>query len=417
MSRTILDNFSKVPELNTPITENLINDLEEYAVYFETKNDHPLALNTALLGVFSMYFINVDKDILFSICGIDESKMKDVIFNTSYIDTNMKVTSDPYNNLVIWTAHRILNSNLKDEDKDRGLLALFKMLHYKFFTSVVNHNLSHGANKSIMEYTIKSLSNKYDVIQLGTWKRVIEERSKDVFAKDSIHYKTLLKYDDDYKIGYILSDTQTRIRTKLVNIIQHYYDNWENSDSIDTYSNVSEDKDGKKVITATTNVYDLMISSMQSQIQSPGRFIDNELIKHLCNMFTYVKQDTFRRILLMITSQASVQAESNELNKVGEDSEGNTIYIGWNLLLSELIQKTYRYCLLNKIDPTDKMGVFRQCKNLYASSRVTNEDILTIKRSISSFVIGCDESKRDATNASICIALILYIIVRTFDYL
>lgn len=417
MSRTILDNFSKVPELNTPVTPQLVYDLEEYCAYFETKHDHPLALNTALLAVYTMYFINVDRDILFSIAGIEEDKMKDVIDRTSYIDTSMKVTSDAYNNLVIWMAHKLLTSTLDEELINRGLLALFKMLHYKFFTSIINHNLRHGANKSIMEYTIRSLSNKFDIIQLGTWKRVIEERSKDIFAKDSIHYNTLVKYDDDYKILYIISDIQTRIRTKLVNIIQKYYDYWENNDSIDTYDNIGTDKNGEKMITAASNVYDLMISGLQTQVQSPGRFIDNELIGHLCNIFTYVRQDTFRRVLLMITEQASMQANSDELNKIGKDANNEDIYIGWNILLRELIQKTYRYCIFNKVDTTNKLAVFKQCKNLYASSRVTNEDILMIKRSISSFVIGCNESRRDATNASICIALILYIITRTFDYL
>ena len=418
MSKTILDNFSRVPELNEPITSENIQMLEQYCIYFETKNEHPLALNTATLGLNPIYFLNYDRDILFQILGINEKQMKEVIENTSYIDTNMKVTSDAYNNLIIWTAHRILISDtLTKEEKNKGLISLFKMLHYKFFTSIVNHSYKHGANKAIMEATIRKLSNKYDIITLGTWKRVIEERSKDVFNPNSIHYNTLLKYDDDKKILYILSDIQSRIRHKIVLVNQEYYKNWEEGDSISSYDNISTDKDGNKVITATSNVYDLMISSLIAQIQSPARFIDNELIRTLCSIFTYIREDAFRRILMTFTQKAALQAASGDLDKIGKGLSGEDIYIGCNILIREMIQKSYRYCIIQKVDMTNKNSILKQCKNLYASSRVTNEDILMIKRSVTEFVLACNESKRDATNASIAIAFILYIIIRTFPYL
>ena len=51
MSKTILTNFSNNAALNKPITSEQIEYLEQYCVYFETKNEHPLALNSALLGV------------------------------------------------------------------------------------------------------------------------------------------------------------------------------------------------------------------------------------------------------------------------------------------------------------------------------------------------------------------------------
>lgn len=418
MSKTILDNFSKVPELNEPITSETIQMLEQYCIYFETKNEHPLALNTAVLGVNSIYFLNYDRDILFQILGIKESHMREIIANTSYIDTNMKVSSDTYNNLIIWTAHRILVSkDLDEKQKEIGLFSLFKMMHYKFFTSIVNHSYKHGANRSIMEATIRNLSNKFDIIRYGTWKKLIEQKSRSIFGKDSIHYKTLLNYDDDKKILYIITDIQSRIRHQIVLVNREYYKNWEDGDTIDSYDNVSTDKDGNKVITATSNVYDLMISSLLAQIQSPARFIDNELIHALCSIFTYIREDAFRRILMVFTQKAALQAASNDLEKIDKGMTGEDIYIGCNVLIREMIQKSYRYCLLQKVDTTNKNAILKQCKNLYASSRVTNEDILMIKRSVTEFVLACNESKRDATNASIAIAFILYIIIRTFPYL
>lgn len=418
MSKTILDNFSKVPELNTPITSEIIQYLEQYCAYFETKNEHSLALNTALLGVNPIYFLNTDRNMLFDIVGISERQMKEVISETSYIDTNMKVSSDAYNNLITWTAHRILVTNdLSKEEKEKGVYCLFKMLHYKFFTSIVNHSYKHGANRSIMEATIRQLSKKYDIIVYGTWKKVIEEKCKVISNGTSIHSKTLLNYDNDKDVLYILTDVQSRIRHQIVLVNQSYYNNWEVGDGIDSYENIGVDKDGNKVITSASNVYDLMIAGLLAQIQSPARFIDNELIHTLCSIFTYIREDTFRRILMVFTQKAALQAASGDLEKIDKGSTNEDIYIGCNVLVRELIQKSYRYCMLQKVDMTNKNAILKQCKNLYASSRVTNEDILIIKRSVSEFVIACNESKRDATNASISIAFVLYIIIRTFSYL
>ena len=57
--------------------------------------------------------------------------------------------------------------------KEQGLLALFKMLHYKFFTSLAFHYYKFGANKDIMESVIKSLSAKYDIVYFTTTKKYI----------------------------------------------------------------------------------------------------------------------------------------------------------------------------------------------------------------------------------------------------
>ena len=413
----MLDMYNSIPGMSDPIDIECIDNLEQYCIYFETKNEHPLALNTATLAVYPIYFLALDRSMLFDICHVDESTLKSAISNCPAIDTTQKVRSDPYNNLVIWQAHKILTSKLSSKDKDRGLLALFKMLNYKFFTSVVNHNFPHGANKAVMEATIRGLSNKFDIIQLGTWKRVIEERSKDIFASSSIHYKSLLNFTDDEKNLYVITDTQSRIRRKIVLVQQEYYNNYNNDEGIENYSNIGTDKDGEKIIAAASNVFDVMIAGLQSQIQSPGRFIDNELVETLCGMFTYVKPEVFKRVLIIFTEKAAMQASTNELDTTGRDSNDNVLYTGCNLLIKEMIQKTYRYCILHKVDPTNKILILKQSKNLYASSRITDEDILTIKRSVVAFVLGCDQSKRDATNASISIAFILYVIIRTFEYL
>lgn len=417
MSNTILTSFSSIPELNQPITDITIKYLEYYCAAFETKENHSLALNGHLLGVYPMYFLKEDSDLFFAYLQIPEQLVKNAIKKATYIDLSYHIVSSPYNQLTIWIAHLIISSKTLSEDlKQRGLLALFKMLHYKFMTSIVNHSYQHGADKNAMEATVRRLSNKFDIIQYGTWKKVIEARSLDIFTTNSIHCPALMSYDNDKAVNYILTDIQTRLRHKIRLVTQEYYHSKEIGDTIGTYDLVDE-VDGKKVITATSNTFDLMISGIITQCQSAARFIDNELIKVICSQFMHVHDDTFRKVLITFTEMASMQANSGDIEKIGTTNNGEKIYIGASILLREFIQKTYRHCILTKTDMNSKTNILIKVKNLYTSSRVNNEDILLIKRSIVAFVLGCGESQREATNASIALAFLLYITVKTFDYI
>lgn len=420
MSVFLKSAFKSIPELNFEIDSKMISDLESFVVYFETKNEHSLTLNSAIYGVHPIYFLNTDSQILFQIFGVNEEHVQLVLneIPDSIISSDWYVLNDTYNQLTVWLAHRILNSRLSKEEKEKGLFNLFKMLNYKFFTSFVNHCYRYGANKAIMEATINSLSNKFDIIKYGTWKKVLEVRSEDIIDPTGIHYKTLMDYDDDIAIKYILSDSQTRIRNKLKLINEEYNKRKEENDAIGTYATSNINSEGEKFIIDTVNVLDSMTSNMIVQVQSTSKFIDGEAVRAICNMFKAIHPDTFRRILVMFSDLACVQANSGDQEKMGKiSSTKEDIYIGVPILISTFLQKTYRACILDKIDITNYGAVFLKAKNLYTSSRVIDPDVLMIKRSFSSFVVGCGESTRIATISSLTIGLMMYLLLLSFNYI
>lgn len=416
MSRAFLDNFSRVPQLNQKITNEFIQDLVEYCAMFETKNQHGEALNSPLLGVTPIYFTSVDRSILFSLMQIEENVIEEIIDNVPGIEQNWVVARDEYNQLILWLSHRIFNSNLAKEKIELGLTTIFKLLHYKFFTSIVFNSYKHGADKATMEAVIASLSNKYDIVKEKTWKGVIEARSKDVFAPDSIHLETLRNFTEDTDVLYLLSDIQSRIRQKIRLVTEIYYQQKEQGNLIGSYGMVDE-VDGEKVITSQTNVFDTMIEGMIVQCQTTARFLDNELITVLCSKFQYISEEMLRSVLTMFTDLAAMQANSGDLFKVKKDKTGEEIYIGVGIMVREIIQKTYRACILDKINMNSKSSILIKTMNLYTSSRITDESILLIKKSLLNFVVGCQKSSRDATNSSLVIALVLYLMIRSFDYL
>ena len=419
MSVFLKSAFNSIPELNFEITTAMLDDLEKFVVYFETKNEHSLTLNSAIYGVHPIYFLNTDAQILFQIFGVSEDSVQSVLneIPDSIISSDWYVLNDTYNQLTIWLAHRIINSKLNNSVKEKGIFNLFKMLNYKFFTSFINHCYRYGANKAIMEATINSLSNKFDIIKYGTWKKVLEVRSQDIIDPTGLHYRSLSNYDDDESIKYILSDSQTRIRNKLKLINEEYNKRKEENDAIGTYATSATNSECEKFIIDTVNVLDSMISNMIVQVQSTSKFIDGEAIKVISSIFKAVHPDTFRRILVMFSDLACIQANSGDTEKMGKlTSTKEDIYIGVPLMITEFLQKTYRACILDKIDVSNKGAVFLKAKNLYTSSRVIDPDILMIKRSFSSFVYGCGESTRIATLSSITIGLMMYILLLSFNY-
>jgi hypothetical protein len=86
-------------------------------------------------------------------------------------------------------------------------------------------------------------------------------------------------------------------------------------------------------------------------------------------------------------------------------------------LIQTFLQKTYRYCINSKdVDITSKKSILIKTLNIYTSSQILDEDILLIKRSFIYLITKMEISRRAATIAALTTCLILYLLVRSFDY-
>jgi hypothetical protein len=415
--------FDKLFETNgiNEITKEQIVRITECCTFFETKNSHAEALNTPYLGVVPIYFTTTDVSIFLDIFNLTKEDITTVVQSSDVISSDWFVLNDVYNQLIVYVAHRILISpNLKQDYISLGLLSVFKLLHYKLFTSIVYNSYRFGASQSVMEATINSLSNKYDIIRYGTWKAVIEERAKSVYADESIHQQTLLTYNSDKDICYVLSDIQSRLRQKIVLINRVYYELKEKGDTVGDYSLV-DTIDGEMILTQTSNVFDTMTNNLLSQIQSPARFIDYELVTVLADRFS-VSPEMFRQILISFSDLASRQSSDKSYKEKvyitnKDTNEKEEVYAGCGLLLSAFIQKSYRLCILGGVNMSSKKAILIKVINIYNSSRTSDPDILTIKRSSVYFVSKYGNTIRPATIAKLSSGLLIYLLMRSFEYI
>jgi len=292
------------------------------------------------------------------------------------------------------------------------------MLHYKFFTSIVNYNLPYGADESTMSYTINELSGKFYIKQENTptWSLVIEDRSKDIINSNSIHNDTIKNFGPDDKVLYVITDTQTRIRKQLVTIIYKFHDNKKAGNKIISTSLVDE-IDGEKVLRSISGSLDGVSNKICSCVLNLNEFIDHELIDITVVLTKNIKADMLSNLLVNF-SEIALNQQKNGDQELTKGTGNNEIIYGYKLLVSYIIQKTYRMCMLDKeVNMKSKIQILEKTRTLYRSSRINDRDILIVKNSVDYLVNKYTDSKRTSTNASIKIGFISYIILLSMKYL
>lgn len=403
-------------QLNIQINKQHIDNIAHQLAVWELRQQHPLALNSQLIGVHPISFTDSDRQQFFHIFELDEKTVWKIIQVIPSVNTEFKVSSDTFNIFAVWLLHLGYTQIIDEKLKHQFLFTVSKLLHYKYFTSLVNHFFQHGANEKIMTATINSLSKKFDIVVYGTWRLAIEARCKDLIAEDSIHHRTIQKADDDKAFLYVLTDTQTRMRDRIKNITTEYYNARERGDKVDSRAAVGEDLEGEKMLVHTASSLDALTNGLAIEVQTERLFIHQPTINLIVKRFNNVSADMLRTTLRSMSELATSQVRSKQLDLV-KRIDGQDIYIGMRALLTNLIQKSYRYCINNHVDMNNRGAIFLRILNVYSSSRIADKDILSVKESVSYLVDSIGSSKRETTKASLRLAVILYCIVRSFEHL
>ena len=394
-------------------TRKLAESIIRWKVIYETRDTHADALNTPLLGCAKIGFFNRDTQALFDLLGVNRDDFKRTIRQSS-IDPNFQVASDEYNLLTIHACHIFTVSSLPQKIKDDTVKALIFMMLVKFFSSLMRHYLPYGANPGIMELTIDSLSDKFDIKQkeTSTWKLVLEARAQEMVTAGNIHWNTFRTFVPDQKVVYVITDLQTRIRTKVRLITTIYYDLVKKDREIKSTTLIGEGPQGQKVVKELTNAYDAMIASISNRALNAQQFIQADYIKLCCKLIPNVREDLMRNMLMTFSSASNLQYQKKQWDALSKDK---TMFLGYHILIQNIIQCTYRDCIMKRIDLKSRYEILKNALNLYRSSRVNDATVKMIKDSVEKLVVGRKFSSRDATNASLKIAFIAYIMLLSFN--
>lgn len=412
MASHILREFSK---LGISITNREITQMERLVISFETRGSHVLAFGQ-LLGVYPAAFKDDDRLAFFDLFGVREDEVKRMVKSIPSINNDFKVASDPFNLLAVWILH-LSHAMIKNPKvRDQFMLNVAKYLHYRFFTSLVNNFFPHMANEKIMAATIDRLTRKYDIVVFGTWKKLIEARCKSLLDRSSIHYRSIEKADDDDKYLYVVTDTQTRIRDRVKNIVNVYYDTRAKGGEVKSRAAVTE-IDGEKVLIHTSSALDTMVSSVFADASNVRVFVDPQIIRSISQQFPTISTSALRQTLTAISAMIKQQSLTKELDIPIVQRKDRTITVGIRVLLRDIIQSAFRYCIRNRIPLDNKAEVYIRIKNVFSSSRISDESITGVKDRMVFLIDDVTDTSRESTKSSLRLAVIMYVIFRSLRYL
>lgn len=405
---------------NNGVIVPTVNQMDQYIKHmamYEVRDDHALAFNSPSLAVAKAYFLPKDASMLFDVFGLDPKLITEALKQAIGIYDKSRVIRNDFNMGTIWMIYCVNNvKNVPIKKINDCKRALAKMLHYKFFTGKVNHMLPYGADPAVMDATIDGLSLKCDIKNpdTPTWKLVIEAHCDQLLSNNTIHRQALANFHPDTRVGYIISDSHTRLSSKIVNVIAAYRDNHKNQQKIGDSDFTMTSQDGEKVIKGLKASLDSAIASICTKVLNINSFINFEDVKLVCKLVPTIRTDMLRSTLTIFSNMAYSQYR----NKQGEETEvgknKSVLYTGYRILITELIQKTYRHCIMSGVKPDSHIDILNKTRDIYRASRIANPDILTIKDSVDRFVTNNTKYTREATLVSVRTAFILYLIIMSF---
>lgn len=415
VSAYILQEFSK---LDVKMTSSAVKALRIMILKFEMRGDHPLVLNTQALGTKRVVFTTGDRKEFFDIFGTTERDVDLAIQKTPSIVKTRKVASDAFNLFCVWVMHLgHISTSLTREEKEMVVFDACKVLNYKFFTALCNNTFfkKYLANEQAMLAAVSELNRKFSLTEYGTWRGVIEKRVQNTIAPTGKHYQTIELMDNDDKILYVVTDTRTHVADRIKNVYDVYKDILDSGSVIGSYTSTKE-VEGEKVIRDQVSLLDSMIANLAREVLNPDSFYDRRLCIAVSGMFKAIREETLKDAIIEFATtaheQAKIDGALDEVKSVG----GKKVYVGIRILITSLIQNLYHRMLVEEV-PRNTYSILYYTKNTFQASRMSDKDLLMIKDSIEYFLTTINTVNREATRASLRLAIIVYIITKTFIYL
>ena len=391
-------------------------DVIEYVIKYELKGDNPQAFNTPYLGIKYGVFLPTTAQGIFDIFNVYKADFDRKLKEVSSIDQNFNTVSDGFNVFCVILAYKFLNSGLPQKTVIDAFTAIMKLMTYRFFTGAVRTSFKHKVNEGVMEYTLDNLSAKSDIKTKGTdtWKLVIESHVASLLETTSPYYHVLRTFNDDNMILRVITDARTRIAQKIVKVAVEYYNNHKAGNTISsTDAHYNPNEEGESELRAIKASLDNKIIKICGQCLNVNSLINFQHVRLTASLCNNIRPDMITEALQTFSAVATVQAK-NGLDEAVAKVEGKEIYLGYRRLINEIIQKSYRYAVINNVDMDSNLKVLESARNVFRASRIQDEDILKVKDSLDHFIINNLQYKREATQVAMRTAFIVYFMLLTF---
>lgn len=373
-----------------------------YERHFVNKNeDHVVFLGGALMGTPRFIFTPHDRHEFFdNVALLDEVTLKLDLDALPTVEKEHMVASDALNLSIAYLLHKLIISTLSARQKEEGMIALLKIMHYRWLSSLMHNYFPFEPDKQVMESTYYGLNRKFSLKVHGSWSKLIHARCKDIISSSGIHMNTLTKFNDDLKIQYFITDSQGRIREVVKKMYRVFLDVHKNSAKILVRRDLVD-------LEGEMHVRELIRNDSQFKryahdvMLDKDTFIKNELVSVIVDAVHTAPERQLRPTLEYMTANYGLRGDSNIVK-----------------LVDEVMLHAFEYIAENKSDlrgGTNLSELISRLKALYTSSRTTDSSVILIRKLSYNITKKAIKSNNDSMISSVRTALMLYIILRAFS--
>lgn len=402
MAENIKSVFIKETE-DVRIDSRLLRRISQYEKAFVNRDEDSIAFfGGNLMGTHPIRFRQSDRNLWFDdVLEIDDYSLKEQLHSLPTINPSFQVSSDVMNLSVVWLVHAIYSErSLSASRKEEGMINALLILHYKFLSSLMAHYFKYPADRSVALATYASLSKKYALKQHGSWSGLLLARSKDIISKKSIHYNTIVRFDDDDAITYMVSDIQGRIREIVKNMMAVFYRIREQDAKIGTANVGTIDLDGYATVRDQTRNQTQYKRYIQSVVGNKRDFIKPELVSVVAGAMHTMPEKLLVETLEYMSDNYQVRGEKDI-----------------DVLLDETLLHAFDYLSetgnINRVG--DLASLITRLRALYMASR-SNDPVLMKMRKIAEKIVGkAVRTKNASVIASVRTGVLIYIVLRTLS--
>ena len=381
--------------------------LIQFSNYFMTKNtEHAEFFGSPLLGVNLIRFTDSESRHYFDdTLGIDEIALRDDFkANASSVNFDFNVMSEPFNYLGCYIAYRLTKErSIPSAIRDQARIHAIMITNYRFLSGLFYRRFSYKADYEVAMATYSNLSMRFEIRRYGTWRKLLEERAKDVLFKTPTFKAAVNDFEPDKNLINTVIGMQGGIRSIVNNYYTEYMNTLERRERISTQSGVLSNVSGEAFLRDSTHgvpVYQLYMSQVLS---SGTSFIKKDLVAICAKLCTHANEEALTRVLDFIVNNANVK-------KYGYITE----------LINDIIIYTFEFSRENSstIRNNDFVSLLEKLKGKLTSSRVTDPTVLSIRKTTDKLLRVAYPVKTAHFVTAIRTAVILYIALRvvTKDY-
>lgn len=395
-NRGIKDILAKTMS-HVKVNQALVRDIDYYVNSYLNKNeDHVSFFGSNLTGVTRIVYGNDDRNAwAIEILDIDEIEIKSRVKALDHIGSDWVRGTDGVNLSLIYTMHLIHHSTLSTASKRQAIINCLVILQAKFLSSLLYGYFKHPVSEKLALAVYDALSRKFYIKKYGTWLAILQARAESIYDHD--HKNTIVTFETDERIQYMITDVQTRIKSMILNIYDVTMKLNAKGVGVGSNSMMIKMEDSIEVRSIERD-FDNYRNYLNQVIQEPRAFIKDEIVDIISDSITTMPKKLLYDMLLVVSSKA----QTND-KKFNEKTEDILIY-------------TFDYFRENKRSVNDLSNLGRlvvALKSLFTASKTNSTTVINLREYFDKMVKDNIKSRNPATIAGLRTGIVLYIILRT----